>query len=165
MRLDGQVAIITGGAKGIGEGACKVFCEVGATVVIWDVINGQDTADRIASEGGNISYQKVDITKRDQIEAAVIDIMEKHGRIDILINNAGIIRDKFFLKMSDEEWDLVMDVNLKGTFNTCKVVVPIMREARYGRIINTSSINGLTGAFGQTNYAVSKAGSSVSPSR
>ena len=158
MRLDGQVAIITGGAKGIGEGACKVFCEAGATVVIWDVINGQDTADRIASEGGNISYQKVDITKRDQIEAAVIDIMEKHGRIDILINNAGIIRDKSFLKMSDEEWDLVMDVNLKGTFNTCKVVVPIMREARYGRIINTSSINGLTGAFGQTNYAVSKAG-------
>ena len=84
--------------------------------------------------------------------------MTRYGRIDILINNAGIIRDKSFLKMTDEEWHSVLNVNLSGAFNTCKVVVPIMREAKYGRIINTSSINGTMGAFGQTNYCATKAG-------
>ena len=157
-KLDGQVAIITGGAKGIGEGACEVFCQAGAKVVIWDVLEGQPTADRIAKMGGEISFQKVDITKRDQIEAAVAEIMSTFGRIDILINNAGIIRDKSFLKMSDDDWSTVLNVNLTGAFNTCKVIVPIMREAKYGRIINTSSINGTLGAFGQTNYAATKAG-------
>ena len=156
-RLEGQVAIITGGAKGLGEGACEVFCEAGAHVIIWDVLDGKPTADRIASTGGKILFQKVDITNRGEIEAAVETIMDRFGRIDILINNAGIIRDKSFLKMSDDDWDSVMNVNLKGAYNTCKSIVPIMREAGYGRIINTSSINGLTGAFGQTNYAASKA--------
>lgn len=157
-KLKGQVAIITGGARGIGEGACKVFCEAGATVAMWDVLDGQGTADKIAADGGKIFYQKVDITQRSQIESAVNEIMDKHGRIDILINNAGIIRDRSFMKMSDDEWNAVLNVNLTGAFNTCKVVVPIMREANYGRIINTSSINGLSGAFGQTNYAATKAG-------
>ena len=156
--LNGQVAIITGGAKGIGEGACKAFCNAGATVFMWDVIDGQPTADKIKADGGDITFQKVDITSREGIEEAVKQIMEKHGRIDILINNAGIIRDKSFMKMSDDEWNSVLNVNLSGAFNTCKVIVPIMREARYGRIVNTSSINGLIGAFGQTNYAATKAG-------
>ena len=156
--LEGQIAIITGGARGIGEGACEVFCNAGAQVVMWDVIDGQSTADRIAKDGGKIMYQKVDITNRPEIETAVAEVMEKFGRIDILINNAGIIRDKSFLKMSDDEWNSVINVNLTGAFNTCKVIVPIMKEAKYGRIINTSSINGSTGAFGQTNYAATKAG-------
>ena len=157
-KLEGQLAIITGGAKGIGEGACEVFCETGAQVIIWDVIDGEPTTKRIAAKGGNIRYMKVDITKRDQIDKAVSEIMDEFGRIDVLINNAGIIRDRSFMKMSEDEWDSVIDVNLKGAFNTCKAVVPIMREARYGRIINTSSINGLVGAFGQANYAATKAG-------
>ena len=156
-KLEGQVAIITGGARGLGEGASEVFCEAGAQVIIWDILDGQSTADRIASDRGKIFFQKVDITNREEIDAAVSEIMDRFGRIDILINNAGIIRDKSFLKMSDEEWDTVLNVNLKGAYNTCKAVVPIMREAGYGRIVNTSSINGLTGAFGQTNYAASKA--------
>jgi 3-oxoacyl-[acyl-carrier protein] reductase len=156
--LDGQIAIITGGARGIGEGACEVFCKAGAQVVMWDVIDGQSTADRIANDGGKIMFQKVDITNRPEIEAAVAEVMEKFGRIDILINNAGIIRDKSFLKMSDDEWNSVINVNLTGAFNTCKVIVPVMKAAGYGRIINTSSINGSTAAFGQTNYAATKAG-------
>jgi|TARA_B110000503_G_scaffold4292_1_gene5687 3-oxoacyl-[acyl-carrier protein] reductase len=157
-KLDGQVAIITGGAQGIGEGASEVFCQAGAKVFIWDVLDGQPTATRIAEQGGEIFFQKVDITQRSQVETAVAEIMARYGRIDILINNAGIIRDKSFLKMTDEEWHSVLNVNLTGAFNTCKVVVPIMREAKYGRIINTSSINGTMGAFGQTNYAATKAG-------
>ncbi|MFT5916832.1 MAG: 3-oxoacyl-[acyl-carrier protein] reductase [Bacteroidia bacterium] len=156
--LEGQIAIITGGARGIGEGACKVFCEAGATVALWDVIDGQPVVDELTKNGGKIFYQKVDITKREEVETAVSKIMNDHGRIDILINNAGIIRDKSFVKMSDDEWNSVLNVNLNGAFNTCKVVVPIMKAAKYGRIINTSSINGLVGAFGQTNYAVTKAG-------
>ncbi|MEQ8714617.1 MAG: 3-oxoacyl-ACP reductase FabG [Cyclobacteriaceae bacterium] len=156
--LTGQVAIITGGAKGIGEAACSIFCKAGATVVMWDIIDGQASADTITKVGGKIMYQKVDITDKSQVEQAVAQVMEKYGRIDILINNAGIIRDKSFMKMSDEEWSSVLNVNLTGAFNTCKVIVPIMREARYGRIINTSSINGSIGAFGQTNYAATKAG-------
>lgn len=157
-KLDGQVAIITGGAQGIGEGACKVFCEEGATVALWDVLDGQPTADRISASGGKIFYQKVDITSREQVESAMKEVVDKYGRIDILINNAGIIRDKSFQKMSDDEWNAVLNVNLSGAFNCCKAVVPVMKEAKYGRIINTSSINGLVGAFGQTNYAASKAG-------
>ncbi len=156
--LEGQIAIITGGARGIGEGACKVFCEAGATVALWDVIDGESVVEELTKNGGNIFFQKVDITKREEVETAVSKIMNDHGRIDILINNAGIIRDKSFMKMSDDEWHSVLNVNLTGAFNTCKVVVPIMKAARYGRIINTSSINGLVGAFGQTNYAVTKAG-------
>ncbi|MEM8893469.1 MAG: 3-oxoacyl-ACP reductase FabG [Bacteroidota bacterium] len=158
IELTGQVAIITGGAKGIGEAACSIFCKAAANVVMWDVIDGQATADAIAEAGGKITFQKVDITDKRQVEQAVGAVMDQYGRIDILINNAGIIRDKSFMKMSDEEWSSVLNVNLTGAFNTCKVIVPIMREARYGRIINTSSINGSIGAFGQTNYAATKAG-------
>lgn len=158
IKLDGQVAIITGGAKGIGAGACELFCDAGAQVILWDVIDGEPVAQKIKERGGKVVYQKVDITDRVQVEKAVKAVLTLFRRIDILINNAGIIRDRTFAKMSDQEWDDVMNVNLKGAFNTCKVIVPIMREAQYGRIINTSSINGLVGAFGQTNYAVSKAG-------
>ncbi len=157
-KLDGQLAIITGGAQGIGEGACKAFCDEGATVAMWDVLDGEPAVEKIRADGGDIFYQKVDITAKVQIESAVSVIVEKYGRIDILINNAGIIRDKSFLKMSEDEWNAVLNVNLSGTFNCCKIVAPVMKEAGYGRIINTSSINGLVGAFGQTNYAASKAG-------
>ena len=158
INLEGQVAIITGGAKGIGAGACEVFCEAGAQVILWDVIDGEPTAKTLAARGGKIVYRKVDITNREEVDRETGWALSEFGRIDILINNAGIIRDRSFLKMSELEWNSVIEVNLKGAFNTCKAIVPIMKEANYGRIINTSSINGLAGAFGQTNYAASKAG-------
>ena len=159
ISLEGQVAIITGGAQGIGEGICKVFCDAGATVALWDVRDsGEETAAKIKADGGKIFFQKVDITDRDAVETAVSKIISTYKKIDILINNAGIVRDKSFLKMSQEEWDAVININLSSLFTTTQAVLPHMREARYGRIISASSINGFAGAFGQTNYSASKAG-------
>ena len=156
--LSGQVAIVTGGAKGIGRGICEVFCKHGARVISWDVIDeGQLAADTIAAQGGKISFRKTDITDREDVKKAVAEAHAVHGRIDILINNAGIIRDRSFVKMTDEEWDSVINVNLNGTYNATKAVLPYMREAGYGRIVSASSINGVLGAFGQTNYAATKA--------
>ncbi len=157
-RLEGQVAIITGGARGIGAGVCNVFCEAGATVALWDVLDGEVTVQEIRARGGDIFFQKVDVTDKNQIAASVQYIMDTYGKIDILINNAGIIRDRSFTKMSDEEWHSVLNVNLTGTYNTTKAVLPHMREAGYGRIVSASSVNALLGAFGQTNYAATKAG-------
>jgi len=159
LNLEGQVAIITGGAQGIGEGICKVFCKAGATVALWDVLDsGAETAEKIKAEGGNIFFQKVDVTNREQVDAAVAEIIEAYGKIEILINNAGVLRDKSFLKMTKEEWDTVINVNLSALFTTTQSVLPHMREAGYGRIISASSINGFVGAFGQTNYSATKAG-------
>jgi len=158
FRLDGQTAIITGGARGIGAGICRVFCKAGATVALWDVMDeGEATAKEIAAEGGNIFFQKVDVTNQEATNTAVAEIIEKTGRVDILINNAGIIRDRSFAKMTENEWDSVMNVNVKSLFITSKAVLPHMKTANYGRIISASSINAMTGAFGQTNYAASKA--------
>ena len=157
-RLEGQIAIITGGARGIGEGICKVFCDEGATVVLWDVLDaGQETADQIAADGGKIFFQKIDITDRAMVQKAVDGIIRDYGKIDILINNAGVIRDRSFMKMTQEEWDMVINVNINSLFVTTKAVLPHMKEAGYGRIISASSVNAMAGAFGQTNYAASKA--------
>lgn len=157
-RLEGQVAIVTGGARGIGEGICEVFCKEGATVALWDVLDsGQETADRIKGEGGSIFFQKVDITSPESVKKAVEEIIAKHGKIEILINNAGIIRDRSFMKMTPEEWHSVINVNINGLFVTTQAVLPYMRTAGYGRIVSASSINSVAGAFGQTNYAATKA--------
>ena len=157
--LTGQVAIITGGARGIGEGICDIFCKAGATVALWDVIDeGAATAEKISASGGSIFFQKVNITDKASVDKAVDKIMADHGRIDILINNAGVIRDRSFMKMSQEEWDTVINVNLTGMFVATKAVFPIMKEAGYGRIISASSINAQAGAYGQVNYAATKAG-------
>lgn len=159
FRLDGQVAIITGGAQGIGEGICEVFCQAGATVALWDIRpSGQETAERIKASGGNIFFQSVNVTDRKAVDSAVQEIIDAHGKIDILINNAGVLRDRSFLKMEQEEWDTVINVNLNALFTTTQAVLPHMREAGYGRIISASSVNGFAGAFGQTNYAATKAG-------
>ncbi len=159
FRLDGQIAIITGGAQGIGEGICEVFCQAGATVALWDIRpSGQETAERIKASGGNIFFQSVDVTDRKAVDSAVQEIIDAHGKIDILINNAGVLRDRSFLKMEQEEWDTVINVNLNALFTTTQAVLPHMREAGYGRIISASSVNGFAGAFGQTNYAATKAG-------
>tara|TARA_B100001175_G_scaffold239884_1_gene206198 strand:- start:190 stop:933 length:744 start_codon:yes stop_codon:yes gene_type:complete len=157
-KLDNQVAIITGGARGIGEGICKIFCNEGATVALWDILDeGQKTTDRIKKEGGKIIFQKVDVTDQLSVNVAVEKLIGDFGRIDILINNAGIIKDRSFLKMSRDEWDRVIDVNINSLYVTTKAVLPHMKEAKYGRIINASSINAFQGAFGQANYSASKA--------
>lgn len=157
-KLDGQIVIITGGARGIGEGICKIFCNEGATVALWDVLEeGQTTADNISADGGSIFFQKVDVTSHDSVDSAVANIIDNHGKIDVLINNAGIIRDRSILKMTREEWDMVRSVNVDSLFITTKAVLPHMKSANYGRIISASSINAFQGAFGQTNYSASKA--------
>lgn len=157
-KLEGQVVIITGGARGIGEGICKVFCNEGATVALWDLLEeGQKTADRIAKNGGKIFYQNVDVSSQESVDKAVAKVISEYGKIDVLINNAGIIRDRSILKMSREEWDQVMRVNVDSLYITAKAVVPHMKTANYGRIISASSVNAFQGAFGQTNYSASKA--------
>ena len=159
MRLQDKVAIITGAARGIGQGAAEVFCREGATVIIWDLLDeGETTAHTLRDAGHRCDFIRVSTTDVPAIEAATREVFDRYGRIDILINNAGITRDKTLLKMSFLEWQQVIDVNLTGVFNCTKVVAPYMVEQKYGRIICTSSINGVHGAFGQTNYAAAKAG-------
>ncbi|MDC3246147.1 3-oxoacyl-ACP reductase FabG [Flavobacteriaceae bacterium] len=157
-RLEGQVAIVTGGARGIGKGICEVFCREGATVALWDVLDGTETVNEITQNGGKIFFQKVDVTDQSSVDSAIEDIIKQHGKIEILINNAGIIRDRSFLKMSEEEWDSVINVNLKSLYVVTRSVIPHMKENGYGRIVSASSINGTAGAFGQTNYCATKAG-------
>jgi 3-oxoacyl-[acyl-carrier protein] reductase len=157
-RLEGQVAIVTGGARGIGKGICEVFCREGATVALWDVLDGTETVNEITQNGGNIFFQKVDVTDQSSVDSAIEEIIKQHGKIEILINNAGIIRDRSFLKMSEEEWDSVINVNLKSLYVVTRSVIPHMKENGYGRIVSASSINGTAGAFGQTKYCATKAG-------
>ena len=157
-KLDGQIVIVTGGARGIGEGICKIFCKEGATVFLWDIIKeGKKTADNILSNGGSIFFQKVDVTSQDSVDSAIGRIIENYGKVDVLINNAGVIRDRSILKMTREEWDKVQSVNVDSLFITTKAVLPHMKAANYGRIISASSVNAFQGAFGQTNYSASKA--------
>lgn len=159
MRLQNKVAIITGAARGIGQGAAEVFCREGATVIIWDLLDeGETTAQILRDQGFRCEFMHLSTTDVPAIEAAARDINDRYGRIDILVNNAGITRDKTLLKMSFGEWQQVIDVNLTGVFNCTKVIAPYMVEQKYGRIICTSSIVGVHGAFGQTNYAAAKAG-------
>ena len=157
-RLEGQVAIVTGGARGIGKGICEVFCREGATVALWDVLDGTETVNEITQNGGKIFFQKVDVTDQSSVDSAIEDIIKQHGKIEILINNAGLIRDRSFLKMTEEEWDSVINVNLKSLYVVTRSVIPHMKENGYGRIVSASSINGTAGAFGQTNYCATKAG-------
>ncbi|MEO0339082.1 MAG: 3-oxoacyl-ACP reductase FabG [Bacteroidota bacterium] len=158
FRLDGQIAIVTGAARGIGAGVAQVFCEAGATVALWDVLeDGEQTAADLKASGKNAFFQKVDVTSEAAVGAALQHIIDQYGKVDILVNNAGIIRDRSFKKMSKGEWDAVVNVNINSLFVVTQAVLPYMIEARYGRIISASSINAMAGAFGQTNYAASKA--------
>lgn len=159
MRLKDKVAIVTGGARGIGKAISDLFAQEGATVMIWDVLDkGKDTANEINTRGGKAEFLNISVTDKDAVQTAAADIHARFGKIDILINNAGITRDKTLQKMSMEEWDAVIDVNLKGVFLCTQAVVPYMKEAGYGRIVSAASNVGLRGNFGQTNYAATKAG-------
>ena len=159
-RLENKVAIITGGAQGIGKATVKRFAEEGATVIIWDVNEekANSTIKELITVSDKIEFQKVDVTNLDSVTAAAAKIVEKHKKIDILINNAGITRDASLLKMTAEQWKQVVDVNLTGVFNCTKAVASIMVENKSGKIVNTSSVVGLYGNFGQTNYVATKSG-------
>ncbi|MES2516510.1 MAG: 3-oxoacyl-ACP reductase FabG [Bacteroidota bacterium] len=159
MRLKDKIAVITGAARGIGKAAAELFCREGATVIIWDLLDaGIETAAALRKQGFKCEFLQISTTDVPAIETAALDIFEQYGRIDILINNAGITRDKTLLKMSHLEWQQVIDVNLTGVFNCTKTIAPYMVQNGYGRIICTSSIVGVHGNFGQTNYVAAKAG-------
>ena len=159
MRLKDRVAIVTGGSRGIGQATAELFAQEGAKVIIWDLLDeGSDVAKGINESGGTAEFVKISITDKDAVEASVADIVKHYGKIDILINNAGITRDKTLVKMSDEEWDAVIAVNLSGVFYATRAVSHVMRENGYGRIVSAASTTGLRGNYGQTNYAATKAG-------
>lgn len=152
--------IITGGADGIGKAASLRFATEGANVVIWDLNEekGQELAKDIKNTGGNARFMKVNTAKWEEVEAAAKLVFDNYQRIDVLINNAGITRDSSLKKMSPEQWQQVIDVNLSGVFYCTKAVSEYMVARNYGRIINTSSVVALYGNFGQTNYVATKAG-------
>jgi 3-oxoacyl-[acyl-carrier protein] reductase len=160
MRLKDKVSIITGAGRGIGQATALKFAREGAIVIVCDV--GQASVDEtvaiIRGEGGRADGFVVDVTKRAAIDAMVQAVMTAHGRIDTLVNNAGIVADAQLRKMSDAAFDRVIDVNLKGTYNCARAVVDIMVEQGGGVILNASSIVGIFGNFGQSNYAASKFG-------
>jgi 3-oxoacyl-[acyl-carrier protein] reductase len=160
MRLADKVAIITGAGRGIGQATAIKFAQEGARVVVCDIDEQSaiDTARVIERRQGEAIAFRVDVTDKLTIQAMVEAVHERYGRIDILVNNAGIVADAQLKKMTDEQFDRVIDINLKGTYNCTKAVVDIMLEQQSGVILNASSIVGLYGNFGQTNYAASKFG-------
>jgi 3-oxoacyl-[acyl-carrier protein] reductase len=155
-----RVAIVTGAGQGIGQGIALKLAACGASIVVSDVNEQtiEETVGQIKSLGHQALGMKVDVAQRDDILQMVENTMADFGRIDILVNNAGIARSATLLKLSEEAWDEVLDVNLKGVFRTTKAVARHMVEARYGKIINISSVYGRTGTIGDSNYASSKAG-------
>ena len=163
IRLDGQVAIVTGGGRGLGRCHALALAERGAKVVVNDLA-GEDgrspNADSVVAEieaaGGEALANGANVADFEQVQAMVASAMDAWGRVDILINNAGILRDKSFAKMSMDDFQLVIDVHLMGSANCTKAVWDVMREQSYGRIVFTSSSSGLYGNFGQANYGAAK---------
>jgi len=157
MRLKGKIALITGGANGIGLATAERFAKESAKIILWDVSEkGNDVVERLKKEGHEAIFKKVSVTNKDEVQKAVEEAHRYFGRIDILINNAGITRDRTLLKMSNEEWDDVIAVNLTGVFNCTRTVAPIMKEQNYGRIVSASSNVAIRGNYGQTNYVATK---------
>lgn len=169
IELKDRVAIITGGANGIGRATSLLFARSGASVAVWDLAEdgGRDVVAQITNEGGSAAFYRVNVTSQGEVEAAVSAVKERFGRIDILVNNAGILRDAQLVKvkegeivgrMSEADFDAVINVNLKGVFLCTQAVAPVMIAQGHGRVLNASSVVGLYGNFGQTNYVAAKAG-------
>jgi len=157
MRLNGKIALITGGANGIGLATAERFAREGAKIILWDVSDkGIEVVERLGREGYEAIFKQVSVTDQGEVEQAVAEGREYFGRIDILINNAGITRDRTLLKMSKQEWDDVIGVNLTGVFNCTQAVAPVMKEQSYGRIVSASSNVAIRGNYGQTNYVATK---------
>jgi 3-oxoacyl-[acyl-carrier protein] reductase len=159
LNLKGKIAIVTGGASGIGRQTCLDFSEEGANVVIADIneAGAQELRAQIEAKGRKALVVKCDVTKTEEVNATVQQCMDTFGRVDILVCNAGILRDSMIHKMPEDDYDLVLDVNLKGYWRFCKAVVPIMKKQRYGKIVMISSM-AYKGSRGQSNYATAKAG-------
>jgi 3-oxoacyl-[acyl-carrier protein] reductase len=160
MKLKGRVAVITGAAQGIGYATARKFLDEGATVVLVDLAPQplEQARTRLKLNGELVESFAVDVTQRAQLEKMVEQLRQQYGRIDILVNNAGITQDARIQNMTEEQFDRVIDVNLKGTYNCSKAVLGTMLEQGSGVILNASSVVGIYGNFGQTNYAASKFG-------
>ncbi|MDF2545572.1 MAG: 3-oxoacyl-[acyl-carrier-protein] reductase [Anaerosolibacter sp.] len=160
MRLKDKVAIVTGGGRGIGETTCLRFAEEGAKVVVADLnaADVQNVVEKIKAAGGEAVGMPVNVTDREQVDKMVGDAVAQYGRLDIIVNNAGITADAKLEKMTEEQWDRVIDVNLKGVFNCSQAAAKVMTGQGSGVILNASSVVGVYGNFGQTNYAATKWG-------
>ena len=158
MKLAGKVAAITGGARGIGHSTALKFAAEGAKVAVCDINPDlmKQTLGEIRAAGGEAEGYAVDVVDKEQIAAMVKGVMARWGRVDCVVNNAGIVMDSQLKNMTDEQFDTVIDINLKGVYNCTRAVVDIMLAQQSGVILTTSSIVGLYGNFGQTNYAASK---------
>lgn len=158
--LAGQVAIVTGGARGIGLAVTHALAARGAAVAILSRNQEQARAavEAVAAAGGTAAAHAADIADTASVDAAVEAVLAAHGRVDVLVNNAGLTRDGLFVRMSDAQWNEVLNTNLAGAFRCCRAVARPMMKARSGRIVNVSSVVGLMGNAGQANYAASKAG-------
>ncbi len=167
--LTGKVTIVTGGAAGIGKATVEAFARQGAKVAVWDVADeaGEKVAAELVEQGCEAVFQHVNVADADEVEAAAAAVVERWGAIDVLVNNAGIVRDAQLIKwkdgqvarqMTDEQWEVVIGVNLRGVFHCTRAVAPHMIAAGKGAILSASSVVGLYGNFGQTNYVATKAG-------
>ncbi len=159
-RLNGKVAVITGSGRGIGQGIAVKFAQEGAAVVVCDLDAGpaQETVDMIKNAGGKVALCTGDVTKREDAEKIIKTALDEFGGIDTLVNNAGITMDAILHKMSEKQWDIVVDVSLKGSFLMSRAAAPHIKERGGGTIINFASVAGLMGNPGQTNYSSAKAG-------
>ena len=160
MKLKNEVTIVTGAGSGIGKETALLFAKEGAKVVVADINekSGNETVEEIKKAGGEGVFVKLDACNRELAKQMVKETLEKYGKIDVLIANAGIVQDALLTKMTEEQWDKVINVNLKGTFNCIQAVVDVMIQQGKGVIINTSSVVGLYGNVGQVNYSAAKAG-------
>ena len=161
MKLKNKVALITGAAQGIGRAIATTLAQQGANVVVADIQleKAETTAKEITAETGQkVIAVHVDVVDSASVKAMIDRTIDEFERIDILVNNAGITRDSLIMRMKEADWDLVLNINLKGTFNCSKAVVRPMMRQHYGRIVNITSVSGLIGQVGQTNYSASKAG-------
>ncbi|OQW62256.1 MAG: 3-oxoacyl-[acyl-carrier-protein] reductase [Nitrospira sp. ST-bin4] len=159
MSLQGRVAIVTGAAQGIGRAIAETLAQAGADIVVGDIDPGRslETVNAVEKLGRRALNVKVNVAEADDTKAMVEQVLKAWGKVDILVNNAGITRDGLLLRMKEEDWNLVLQVNLNGTFNCTKAVLQAMTKQRYGRIVNIASIVGVMGNAGQANYAASKA--------
>jgi 3-oxoacyl-[acyl-carrier protein] reductase len=160
MSLEGKVTLITGASQGIGEVLAYEIANAGAEIILLDIQRDklETVAENIQKAGGHATGYVADVSRLEEVTAVLETIIQNHRKIDHVVNNAGITRDNLLMRMKEEEWDSVLSVNLKGTFNLSKAVIRHMLGNRFGRIVNISSVVGIMGNAGQTNYSASKAG-------